>query len=88
MLTFALVFLAHSIEISNYATKLRDFVEKNSSGLTIENIYKEFTELKHYHGNAIDALNPMFTTITGFGIANGYLLILYYIFFLKTYSFD
>jgi len=78
LITFGLIFIAHSIEISKYYEKLDKFVDKNPDELSLESITREHAETKSYHGASVDKLNNLFSSITIIGFIGSYYVILYY----------
>lgn len=76
MVSFAIVFQIHAMEIRRYIDKLQQKLSTNT--MDINSVIQEYTEIKSQHTTSVDILNNIFAAITVFGIIATYFLLINY----------
>lgn len=76
MIIFFSVFLYHSARISEYVTKLSNFIKTNNDEIKISDISKQYIKIKTDYGVSVVYLNTMLSLVTIMGMAGLYFTVL------------
>lgn len=76
IITFTYILTNHSRGIKSYKNKLNTIINENTSNICINDIIKEYTELKKYHSESVNYLNNMFTSTTLIGVIAAYFIVM------------